>query len=297
MSKINANPVGIVKKDIYIIKNKINDKVYVGQAKDTNERFINHCKPSAKDCLVDLAIQKYGKENFYVEVLESQIENYNEKEKYWIKYYNCKVPNGYNISDGGENPPVYYGIQHPNAVIKDEQILNSIKEDLKTTQLSLNEIGLKHNVSKRTVMRINAGIHYTSLEEDYPLRKTPNINGKLTEDDIDEIIEILRFTYRQGADIGNQFGVGEHTIRNINTGVNHRRPDIDYPIRKYKNSGKPMFTYEQVTEILDLLANTNLSLREIAKQYNVTHNAIMGLNSGSSKRYLRDGVNYPIRKR
>lgn len=55
-----------MKKDIYIIKNRINNKVYVGQALDPTMRFKQHCKPSsAKDgSLIAQAIQKYGKENF-----------------------------------------------------------------------------------------------------------------------------------------------------------------------------------------------------------------------------------------
>jgi hypothetical protein len=82
----------------------------------------------------------------------------------------------------------------------------------------------------------------------------------------------------------------------FNTGEYHKRDYVAYPIRSYKNSGKPLFTYEQVTEIINLLQTTNLSLRAIAKQYNVNHNSIMGINNGSAKRYLRDGISYPIRK-
>ena len=79
-----------MKKDIYVIKNDINNKVYVGQAINTKQRFQNHCKPSSSkyNDLVSRAIQKYGKSHFWYEILESQIENYDEREKYWISYYN-----------------------------------------------------------------------------------------------------------------------------------------------------------------------------------------------------------------
>ena len=36
-----------MEKDIYIIKNDLNDKVYIGQAIDCEQRFKNHCKPSS----------------------------------------------------------------------------------------------------------------------------------------------------------------------------------------------------------------------------------------------------------
>ena len=69
-------------KDIYIIKNDINNKVYIGQSNNVNQRFQAHCKPSSayvENDLVAKAIQKYGKSHFWVEVLEENIENYNER--------------------------------------------------------------------------------------------------------------------------------------------------------------------------------------------------------------------------
>jgi group I intron endonuclease len=128
----------IVKKSIYVIKNKINDKVYVGQAKDPQHRFISHlsrAKTNADNSPIHDAINKLGKENFYYEILEENIENYNEMEKYWIKKLNCKVPNGYNLTDGGEEPPIFYGEEHPNSVVTDEIVLQIIN-DLKQSKLT-----------------------------------------------------------------------------------------------------------------------------------------------------------------
>ena len=63
---------------IYIIRNTINDKVYIGQTTMTvMERFKNHLKPSTckqrSTYKLYNAMNKYGKENFYVETLESNI--------------------------------------------------------------------------------------------------------------------------------------------------------------------------------------------------------------------------------
>ena len=33
-------------------------------------------------------------------------EEYNEMEKYYIRNLHTKVPDGYNVADGGEEPPV-----------------------------------------------------------------------------------------------------------------------------------------------------------------------------------------------
>lgn len=294
MKNIYDNPVGSIKKDIYIVRNKINDKVYIGQSINVKIRFEKHCKDIKS--LLGKAIQEYGKRNFFYEILEKQVENYNEREKYWIKMYQSQTPYGYNILEGGLEPPRYFGTNHPNSNITIEKLEN-IKHDLKETILSLNTIADKYNISKRTIIRINSGISYQDIEETYPIRKNPNITGKLTEKNVNEIIELLRFTYRSYEDISKQYNVEYHAISKICQGISHKKNNIDYPIRNYKNSGIEIFTYEQVTEIIYLLQNTSLSHRKIAKRYNVAKNVIIGINNGTTKRYKRKEYIYPLRKR
>lgn len=49
-------------------------------------------------------MRKYGIKNFTVEVIEEceSREQLNERERYWIVKLNCKYPNGYNMTDGGD---------------------------------------------------------------------------------------------------------------------------------------------------------------------------------------------------
>lgn len=295
MNNSYASPVGIIRKDIYIIKNDINTKAYIGQSLDASQRFKSHCKGDYDNSLIDKAIQKYGKEHFWFEILESQIENYNEREKYWIKYYNSVKPFGYNILEGGESPPIYYGNEHPNTKISDENVLR-LKKDLAETDIPLSQLANKYCISKRQVMRINQGISRASLNEKYPIRKNPNINGKLTEEDVDNIIDLLRYTYRFNGDIAREYGVEVHSISDINNGTTHYRDNIQYPIRNWKSSGIILFTYEQVTEIIDALLNTKESIQSLAKKYNVDRRAIENINRGTSKKYFREGLSYPLRK-
>lgn len=293
--RIQANPVGSVKKDIYIITNDINNKAYIGQSIDADKRFKEHCKCYTDYVsLINRAINKHGKEHFTYKILEKQISNYNEREKYWIKYYNTMVPNGYNLTDGGEEPPKFYGTDHPNSVLILEQVRN-IKEDLKLTRLSYIELAKKYGISKREVLRINHGICYSNIDEQYPIRETPNINGKLTEEDVDLVIEMLKYTYYFTGEIANRFGVKEHAISDINSGKTHFRDDIEYPIRKWKSCGVILFTYEQVTEIIRLLQYSDISLNQIAKEYGVYVQSIQHINDGTAIKYRRDNVEYPIR--
>lgn len=76
---------------IYIIKNKINNKVYVGQTTVSIKlRFQNHLSAArhGKDYIIGKAIRKYGEKNFYVELLEECLkEELNDREIYWISYF------------------------------------------------------------------------------------------------------------------------------------------------------------------------------------------------------------------
>lgn len=52
------------------------------------------------------AFRKYGYENFSYDVLEKDIntfEELNTLERWYIRSFNTKIPNGYNILNGGTN--------------------------------------------------------------------------------------------------------------------------------------------------------------------------------------------------
>lgn len=91
---------------IYKITNKLNGKIYIGQHKVPliKENFRRYL---GSGIAIKNAITEYGKENFDKEILEyidddEKHELVSEREKYWIKEFNCISPNGYNISAGGE---------------------------------------------------------------------------------------------------------------------------------------------------------------------------------------------------
>ena len=97
---------------IYMYKNKINGKCYIGQAKDFNKRHKSHLCSSKNSKLRDYnypihkAIRKYGIENFNIKILAENIptqEKLNEYEIFFIKRHkSLKTQNGYNIANGGE---------------------------------------------------------------------------------------------------------------------------------------------------------------------------------------------------
>lgn len=194
-----SNLVGINNsdvKDIYIIRNKINNKVYIGQSKNPKNRWKAH-KTAAKTghykgrSILYEAMKKYGIEKFFMEIIESNVFNYNEREKYWIKKYDSLFPNGYNLIPGGEQYPNFSGINNSSAAIKDEEILNKIIQDLKNTLIPQTELAKIYNVPINTIHGINQGLTYFDKRYDYPIRKE-KIIIKLNTEQVIEIAELLK---------------------------------------------------------------------------------------------------------
>ena len=75
---------------IYKITKKSNGKSYIGQSNDI-ERRINEHKYKI-DLAIDQAINKYGIDAFEYEIIEEcELSQLDEREKYWIAFYNTYV--------------------------------------------------------------------------------------------------------------------------------------------------------------------------------------------------------------
>lgn len=285
-----------MKKDIYIIKNDINNKVYIGQSNDPKKRFQTHCKPSAvylNNEIIGKAIQKYGKNHFWYEIIESQIENYNEREIYWIRKYNSIVPNGYNLLSGGNEPPLLKGENSSTGILTQEQV-EDLTNDLRNTQITMDDLANKYGFSSVTsISEFNSGKTYIR-DIQYPIRKE-NVR-KLNHVDVLEIIDMLKHTYLSFEEIANKYNVEYRTISRINRGIAHRVPNEKYPIRDGKIGSKsPNLTYSQVSNIINLLLATNLSLRAIAKIENCNYRDVLEIKNGTKKLYRRTNLTYPLR--
>ena len=96
---------------IYKFENKINGKIYIGQSKRERRRYFSHIQCNNPIYEIDRAIKLYGINNFDYSILESlntyDLEEVNswmdEKEVYYIQYYNSLSPNGYNLLSGGNH--------------------------------------------------------------------------------------------------------------------------------------------------------------------------------------------------
>lgn len=103
--------------EIYKITNDINGKIYIGKSVYSGQKrwhdghlfVVENWKEYADNSILHFAMLKYGVEHFHLDIIETDIQDkdyLSEREKYWIKYYDCCIldgaEKGYNMTRGGE---------------------------------------------------------------------------------------------------------------------------------------------------------------------------------------------------
>ena len=226
-----------MKKFIYKITNAINGKMYIGQTNNITRRFTEHKNKdygSDQNKILYKAFDKYGLENFVFEVIE-ETENYNEREQYWIRELNTLTPHGYNMTLGGDNPPVFHGEDHHNCSHLTE-IIKVIKYLLQNSTISTKEIAKITNYNVSSINRINNGEIWFDKAEVYPLRKENTLQNK-QERGLMIINDLLNTTLTQ-KEIAKKYGVSRTAVTAINNGANLKQPNLTYPLRVGKITSK-----------------------------------------------------------
>lgn len=222
-------------KAIYKITNKINNKCYIGQSNNPMERWRQHKyrakngQDKGKSAIHD-AIREIGEENFLFEII-GWFEDYNEKEKHYIQYYNSLVPNGYNIMLGGEEPPHRYGEEHHNSTYS-QKLIDDIIDALLSRKFTQKEIEAKFGVNQQLITSINRGVTHRRPNIEYPIIKTSKYH--CSDEVFEQICYLLKNSTCTCAEIGQYFGFSSSTIKAINAGRNHYKEDIKYPIRNFR---------------------------------------------------------------
>ena len=130
---VNKLVTGNTMGSIYLIRNTVNGKCYVGQTVcDIGKRIHQHLESGNRGSkLVYQASQKYGIEAFTVEILHDGILDFmlDELEIQEIKRHNTLSPNGYNLETGG----------HANKSLSPET----------RRKISVARIGKKHTLEAR----------------------------------------------------------------------------------------------------------------------------------------------------
>jgi len=178
---------------IYIIKNIVNSKVYIGQTKDSiQKRFGKHL--SSCQYVIGKAIKKYGSHKFHVELLEeTTLDKLNEREMYWIKLYNSTDNRfGYNMSIGGN-------VTRKPSNINVEEVIDLFNNGI-------------------SAIKIAKTLH-TDIEKITSILKDNNIKYGIELQKVSELIElgvVEDYINNIGTmDIANKYDIRKGTVRRI----------------------------------------------------------------------------------
>ena len=250
---------------IYITTNNINGKKYIGQKVYSN----NWKNYLGSGIHLKRAIKKYGKKNFTREIIDEAEDKkqLDEKEKYWISYYNAvNSDKFYNIAEGGDGGNTRLGYTEEEFSLSEQKRICKVKE----------------STSKR--YGENSSMH------------------KLKEEDVKGIIsDLLNNEYLK--DIALKYNISKETVRDIYNHVTWKylTKNIDFPkqkrdtrignkkaVKQYNINGKLLSVYESAKEAE---TKTNINRKLIFKSCN-GENTKAG---GFVWRYYNDEFNkYPI---
>lgn len=217
---------------IYKITNLINGHSYIGQSICIEQRWKNHkhYNKEREDYPLYRAFRKYGIDNFSFEIIEECEPNLlDEKEIYWINFYNTCSNNGYNQTSGGDG--------RNNSIVKlTDDDIKAIYDLLINSNITQRKIAQEFEVGEDTISEINHGKTRVQLGYTYPLRKNKKEKNfcidcgaeilsistrcescykktlrKVERPQRNELKQLIRST--SFLQIGKKYGVTDNTIR------------------------------------------------------------------------------------
>lgn len=280
---------------IYKIENNINHKVYIGQSTNIELRWRHHRSPDPTiRSIYPLyrAIDKYGIENFSFDIIEEcKKEELDEKEIYWINFYNS-FNEGYNQTSGGQ------GAKDSGRVLNLEQV-QEIRKELQSFNKTEKEIAKEYGVSENLIVGINTGYYWGDSNISYPIRKQTkklvfcqNCGAELKtynaslcincfhekqrkvkeRPSAEELTQILYENKGNFSLVGKMFNVSDNTIRKWCKSYNIPFHSSDYKETKEKIKEKSLpISVQQIDKETGEIINQFSSLKEAEQKTGILH--------------------------
>lgn len=208
------------KSGIYLIKNNLNQKIYIGSSMNIYRRWLSHISALQRGNHCNVKLQNswnlHGSACFDFYVLYFLRRDTNESKKDFRKRlreeelqclieYNPFKEKGYNLSRSTEGMRRYLDrelLQHGKSIMSEEQF-DFLIEKLLDPYNSLIDISKELNINYGTVKDIYEGNTYTGLTREYSFPKRKKHNFK--EDKLKDIENLIKqgVSYREICNILN----------------------------------------------------------------------------------------------
>lgn len=233
---------------IYKVTNLVNGKLYIGFTTQSIQIRLKQHKKSKS--ALGLAIRKYGSDKFKIESIFCGFDKHDtitNFESYFIRVNNSRVPNGYNVSNGGEcsrpKPDTYETISKKS---KDNWKLN--RENLlgKCVKYGFDNPSFGKPMSEEAKAKVRLKLKGIPLSEEikeknriWNLANSPTRGIKRTKEHIEKSripmldtlkkkhgVEVNGITYRSGREACEKLRITRKTLHKIlNAGMKYRNCD------------------------------------------------------------------------
>lgn len=276
---------------IYEIKNKINGKCYIGKTNNygrrMSEHFSSYYRAKEPRKALYLSIEKYGRENFSCKILEEVSEsNWEERETFWIAKKGSLLPDGYNMTKGGEAPPILKGEEASGAIFTQEEV-DEIIFLLKNTKIPMNLIAKEFNAPDSRVWNINSGKYWRMEDENYPIRKSGN---KEKGAEAQFLLESKQLSL---VEIGDILEMSSEWVSAVNQGTIYKNENYNYPIFPQRPLSLEERKPVQEKALKEILFTTT-PLYKISSNLGKGQTFASDINQGRVAK--KEWLKYPIRK-
>lgn len=271
---------------IYMIKNKANDKVYIGRSKDITSRFSSHKHNLINKKHINNYLQqswnKYGEENFEFIILEEcdSVEETYEREIFYINKFNSTNMNyGYNLSSGGEGAGNWSEESKEKLSISKRFNNTSLMDsDVRLIKLFMycnmdrKEISKIFSVSRKVLTQISRGKSFEYISPELN-KSIHNLKQKMIDERNHQILKLF--------DDGNKI-VDIVRSMDLSTSI------VEKCVYRYRNAqDKNINKYKKIYDEVFRLYNEGYKKYKISK--------ILKISPSTVDRYL-NGTNNPYKE-
>lgn len=232
---------------LYTISNTIDNSKYVGITNDIQRRFREH-KNGSSNKYLKVAQELFPENAFKYEIACIGTREYiDDLETKVISTYKTLGVNLYNVSNGGLIGNGSPGIEHWNASLTEQDVIN-IRNMYASNQITQRNLAIKYNIGYKTISKIVRGERWSCVGGPITLTKQSISKvanrRKISDDQVVEIRELAKEEYLDTntldiSDIALVSGISRQNMKLILNGTSYKHLSgpilgVDY----YREFGK-----------------------------------------------------------